>query len=362
MKNYKIPVLALALLALVSCAEKARVRGTLEGAAGKQVVVTRLGAGIVEPVDTVKTKADGSFSFSVPVKKGQPEFIYIYYGDRKVASLLLEKGEKAVVCADTLGKYSVTGSEGSAKLHDVEESFNAFARKMASTEDPRELGKAYVDHYRESVKYVLSNPYSLTVIPVLYEQVNNLPVFGQNTDALHFRAAADSLATVYPESRYVKALAKEADRRIKLLNLATNLENAGEIGYLDLELPDIKGEKVSISDLDAKVVLVHFWDATDTAQKMMNLETILPVYEEFSSRGFEVYSVCLSDKKVWADAVRAQELPWVNVNDGLGAASPVVQMYNLQTLPTAFVIARGELLQEKVTDAAGLRRLLAKLL
>jgi hypothetical protein len=110
------------------------------------------------------------------------------------------------------------------------------------------------------------------------------------------------------------------------------------------------------------VVLVHFWDATDTAQKMMNLETILPVYEEFSSRGFEVYSVCLSDKKVWADAVRAQELPWVNVNDGLGAASPVVQMYNLQTLPTAFVIAKGELLQEKVTDAAGLRRLLAKLL
>ena len=221
MKNYNIPVLALALLALVSCAEKARVKGTLEGAAGKQVVVTRLGAGIVEPVDTVKTKADGSFSFSVPVKKGQPEFIYIYYGDRKVASLLLETGEKAVVSADTLGKYSVTGSEGSAKLHDVEESFNAFARKMASTEDPRELGKAYVDHYRESVKYVLSNPYSLTVIPVLYEQVNNLPVFGQNTDALHFRAAADSLAKVYPDSRYVKALAKEAERREKLLGLAT---------------------------------------------------------------------------------------------------------------------------------------------
>ena len=60
MKNYKIPVLALALLALVSCAEKARVKGTLEGAAGKQVVVTRLGAGIVEPVDTVKTKADAT--------------------------------------------------------------------------------------------------------------------------------------------------------------------------------------------------------------------------------------------------------------------------------------------------------------
>jgi len=362
MKNCKILVLALAVLALASCADKARVKGTLEGAGGKQLVVARLGSGIVEPIDTLKTGADGSFSCKVPVAKGQPEFIYLYYGDRKVASLLLETGETAVVTADTLGKYSVTGSEGSMKLHDVDEAFNAFAAKMASTEDPKVLGKAYVDHYRECVKYVLANPYSLTVIPVLYEQVNNLPVFGQNTDALHFRAAADSLATVYPESRYVKALAKEAERREKLLNLATNLESAGEIGYLDLKLPDIKGEKVAISDLDAKVILVHFWDATDAAQKMMNIETILPVYEEFQSRGFEVYSVCLSDKKVWADAVRAQDLPWVNVNDGLGAASPVVQLYNVQSLPMAYIISQGDLVQEQITDAAGLRRLLGKLL
>jgi len=362
MKNCKILVLALAVLALASCAEKARVKGTLEGAPDKQLVVARLGSGVVEPMDTLKTKADGSFSCKLPVAKGQPEFIYLYYGDRKIVSLLLETGETAVVTADTLGKYTVTGSEGSAKLREVDEAFNAFTAKMAVTEDPHELGKLYVDHYRECVRYVLANPYSLTIIPVLYEQVNNLPIFGQNTDALHFRAAADSLATVYPESRYVKALAKEAERRENLLSLSTSIETAGEIGYLDLQLPDIKGEKVAISDLDAKVILVHFWDATDAAQKMMNIETILPVYEEFRSRGLEVYSVCLSDKKIWADAVRAQELPWVNVNDGLGAASPAVPLYNVQTLPIAYVIADGELVQEKITDVAGLRRLLGRLL
>lgn len=363
MKSYKIVAFALAALALSSCAPKAHVKGTIDAPEGSRLVVSRLEVGSLSVLDTLAVKADGSFSYTLPVAKGQPEFVYLSYGPVKVASLLLEAGETAVVKADTLGHYSVEGSEGSARMQQLDERFAGIVKVFATETDPAAITKAYVDYYRASVRYIISNPFSLTSIPVLYEQINNLPVFSQATDAIHFRAVADSLAKVYPESRYVKALAKEADRRQMQLNVSTRLQNAGSVGYPDLNMPDVKGVKTALSSLDAKVVLIHFWDASDPAQKMMNIETILPVYNEYHSRGFEVYSVCLStDKKQWADAVSAQNLPWVNVNDGLGANSPSVVLYNVSGLPLAYVIASGEIVSEPVKDAAGLRKLLARLL
>ena len=64
----------------------------------------------------------------------------------------------------------------------------------------RLTAQEYVKYYRECVKYVMANAKSLTVIPVLYQNFGeNLPVFGQATDAIHFRNIADSLEMKWPE-------------------------------------------------------------------------------------------------------------------------------------------------------------------
>jgi len=363
MKNYRIAAVALVALALSSCAGKARIDGVLTGTSGKEVVVKQLNINTFNVLDTVKTAEDGSFSYKLDVKKGQPEFIYLFYGDTRVAALLLESGEKAKLEADTLGVYKVSGSAGSEKLMQVEDAYASFIKQMASTEDSRVLGQAYLNHYRASVKYVMENPFSMTVIPVLMETVNNLPVFAQPTDALHFRCAADSLKTVYPESALVKALDKEAQRRESELKVNTMLRSSVAKSFPSIEASDINGEKAALDDVDAKVVLVHFWDASDAAQKMLNIEALKPLYEEFHKDGLEIYSVCLDvDKVEWAGVVKAQELPWINVNDGLGVASPAVTLYNVSQLPATFVIAGGEILPEGFSGTSGLRALLKKLL
>ena len=61
------------------------------------------------------------------------------------------------------------------------------------------------------MKYVITNSKSLTVIPVFYQYVGEgFPVFSQESDAIVFNSVLDSLKTVYPESKYVKALEAEA--------------------------------------------------------------------------------------------------------------------------------------------------------
>ena len=362
MKNYKIIALALSVLALASCADKAQFKGVLTGAPDRQIIVKELAVNVFNVLDTIKTSSDGSFSYKLDVSEGQPEFVYLFCGDTRVAAMLLEKGEKAEIVADTLGNYTVSGSEGSEKLLQVENSYSDFVRAMISTEDPKVLTQTYVRHYRECVRYVMENPYSLTVVPVLFEKINNLPVFSQVSDAIHFRRAADSLATVYPESIYVKALDSEAKRRQNELQLSSMLSDAPQRSFPDFSAPDINGQKVTLSEVDAKVILLHVWDASDAAQKIFNKEVLLPLYEDFHSKGLEIYSVCLSPKLDWASVVKAQNLPWINVNDGRGANSPVVMLYNIYQTPTTLVIADGELFTEPISGEKGLRAKLASML
>lgn len=346
MKSYKIAVFALAALASVSCADKARVRLEFDtDMTGSQIVVRQLDGNVYKTLDTLAIKSGNAVNYKLDVAKGQPEFVYMFKGDTQVAALLLETGENAVVKADTLGNYSVEGSEGSALLAEVNGRYSDFAAAIVEAgDDPSALGAAYIKHYRESVRYVMEHPFSLTAIPVLYETLNNLPIFAQNTDAIFFRSVCDSLKTVYPESRYVKALDKEASRREQLLSLQTRIATTEPVGYPDLNLPGINGQKVSITGLDSKVVLVHFWDSSDAAQKMLNIDALLPLYKEFHGKGFEIYAVSLdTDKAGWASVVKNQNLPWINVNDGLGVNSPAVPLYNVTRVPASYLIADGSI-------------------
>lgn len=363
MRNCKALVItALAALALSSCSDKATINGTLTGAADTDVIVKQLSGSALEVLDTVRTDASGAYSCKIEVEKGQPLFVYLYKGDTKVASLLLQNGDKVKVVSDTLGRYSVEGSAESESLRQIEEDFSAFLGRIAADAaagDNAAASKDYVEYYRGRMKYVVEHSKSLTAIPVLYQKVNeDFPVFSQPTDAILFQSIHDSLATVYPDSKYVSALGDEAARRYNVFEINQRLLGASESSYPDLNLPSVDGKKVKLSEVDSKVVVVYFWQAADGAQKMFNQDVMIPLYKEYHSKGLEIYSVSLdTDKAVWASTVKTQELPWINVCDGLGAASPAVTLYNItRGLPVAYVIADGTLSPDVITSAASLRK------
>lgn len=365
MKSSRIALTGLVALLAASCGSPvAKISGTLTDAPEKQVIVKLLDVNTYNVLDTVKTDAAGNFSYKVPVEEGQPEFVYLYYGDTRISSLLLQTGDVVRVVTDTLGHGTVEGSEESVRLQEVESKFAAFLGKSNSTSDSKELTKAYVDYYRDAVKYVMTNSKSLTAVPVLFQNINEgFPVFSQATDALHFRAVCDSLKTVYPASKYVKALEAETVRRENVLGLNTRLEMAQEMSYPDITSKDVNGNEVKLSALDSKALIVFFWTVTDAASKVLNQDTYKPLYEDYHTKGLEIFAVSLDvDKAAWASVVRNQELPWVNVNDGLGTASPAVTLYNITQLPQAFLIINGEIVDRRIEGEAALRRELDKVL
>ena len=371
--------MAAATVFAAACTNSAKVDGNLEGVSTSDVVVKLLNVNRYEILDTVKTDAAGNFAYKVEVVKGQPEFVYLFHNDTKVASLLLEAGDKVKVQADTLGNFTVEGSAESEKLSQVEKSYAAVYDKLSELVEDlavadsktaadlhSAISKEYVNYYRDCVRYIMTNSRSLTVIPVLYQNFGpELPVFGQNSDAIHFRNAADTLEMVYPDSKYVKALRKEADQRLSYLNVAARLSTATEIGYPEVVLPDVQGNKLKLSEVEAKskVTMLFFWTPSNTSQKMFNLDVLKSVYSDYHKRGFEIYQVAIDpDKALWAKVVKEQALPWVNVCDGRGAQSPYVLQYNLSALPLAYIISDGTLVDGQVVDEKSLRKLLNNLL
>ena len=376
MKTKNLFLLALALVPLAACSEKTLIDGVLADAPDSDVIVKYLNVNHYEVLDTIRTDAFGRYAYRLDIEKGEPEFIYLYHGDTRIASLLLERGDRVEVTSDTLGSCSVTGSPESEKLLGIErdeaEFYNHFSATSARLADMnpsapeaalvrRDLAKQYVDYYRSRVRYIMENPYSLTVIPVLYQNAGGeIPVFTQPTDALHFTHAADSLKTVYPESRYVKALADEAARRRNVMELDMRVSAADQVGFPDLEMTDTSGRPVRLSEVQSKVTLLYFW-TVEAMQNLFNGDVMKPLYEQYHDKGFEIYAVSLDvDKAAWAAVVRNQQLPWINVCDGRGKASKAAMLYHVTDVPAVFVLQDGALVTDAVVrDEASLRKFLA---
>lgn len=380
MKTAKLLAAAAALALLSACTGgNTRIDGVLNDATDGTVSFRILDGSRYKVLDSVKVGRDGSYCYAFDLAKGNPEFVYVFRNGRQLASLLLQRGDRVKLVSDTLvfeSDYTVSGSEESELLRQVEKSYADFRLDMdriiqhyasadgnpALMQEVRgEVNRAYISYYRDRVKYVLAHPYSLTVVPVLFQELDGGSIFNQPTDALLYRAAADSLKSRYPESRFVKALDKEAGRREQMLDLNYRIQNAEQASFIDIELPDIQGNKVKLSEAGGKLVLIYFWSTADAAQKMFNIDQMLPIYKEYHPKGLEIYAVSLdTDKTAWATAVRGQELPWVNVCDVRGATSPYVSAYNVQSLPTIYFLVDGEMVGDaSVTNAVTLRKFLA---
>ncbi|MBQ3997085.1 MAG: DUF4369 domain-containing protein, partial [Bacteroidales bacterium] len=135
MRNYKISLIAAvsaALALLTSCGNRAVIDGVLSDAPEADVVVRLLDVNRYQTLDTVKTDAQGRFVYKLKIEKNQPEFIYLFHNDTRIASLLLQRGDRVKVSADTLGTYTVSGSEECDKLVTVEKDQSEFLGRLSS--------------------------------------------------------------------------------------------------------------------------------------------------------------------------------------------------------------------------------------
>lgn len=376
----KVMLLALAALMAVGCSknDSATISANVEGAAKKDIIVAQLAVSQMRAVDTLKTGDNCMAKGEIAMAGEEPNFYYLVYNGKRLASLILKPGDNVSVKVDTLGKgLVIEGSEESLLLQHYENAlaqvnaeFNALSAKFAEAVDKKEtalakdlsaqLGRLYIKHRQATIKKIMENPYAFANVQVLYQSVaNQLPVFSAEKDFLLMQRVHDSLATIYPGSVYLKSLQGQIKSGQNATLLADKIAKAGEESFPNISLPDINAKNVDLSSLEGKPFILMFWTITEASQKMFNND-LKELYRKYSDNGLEIYQVSLDvDKTAWATAVKEQELPWISVCDGKGSASPSIATYNIATIPYMFVfnkngdiVARGNLTNKGEIEAA----------
>lgn len=369
---------ALLLFAACQQAPVARISATFEGAGDSSVVLQKLNYNRLVSVDTIRTDRAGRFNYKVKLTGNAPYIYYLYLGGKPMASVVLLPSDQVTVKVPASGPFSVEGSEESALFQQVNSSFASASERldalMASLPDERSdedaqavnraMSKLYVDYKRQAIKHIVSHPRSITSAIVLFQRFNNnLPVFGQESDVVIFKTVQDSLSQVYPKSEYLTAIRDELEARGKGLELSARLDDVPVISFPDLTMPDMEGRSRTLSDLEGQVIILSFWSAGQNEHKLFNAD-LAEIYARYHAQGLEVYQVSLDiDKPSWASIVKSQNLPWISVNDGLGTRSPAVVSYNVNHIPSLFVIDRtGDIAARDIFDRAALEQLIKKLL
>lgn len=379
MKRLFFSLLALALVA-TACnqASTARISATIEGAPNTAIVLEKLNYNRLQTIDTIRTDGAGQFNYKVRLKGNEPYFYYLYREGSPIASLILLPSDQVTVVVPQEGRFTVEGSEESTLFQEVNEACARASDQIrnltASITDEtpeakvkevnQQLSKLYVDYKRQAIRHMVTHPHSITSAVMAFQKFgDDLPVFGQESDFVILQAVRDSLSSVYPKSEFLTALRDEVDSRARNMELSSRLGDVVVINFPELMLPDMEGQTRRLSELDGKVIVLSFWSVGQTEHKLFNVD-LVDLYKKYHAQGLEVYQVSLDiDKGVWASTVRSQNLPWINVNDGLGVDSPAVATYNVTRIPTMFVIGRdGEILGTDVFEKDALEQIVRKAL
>ena len=344
------------------------VKGVVAGADGQVMYLENVGISNVVTLDSIKLAPGGKFKFT----EKRPEYpdFYRLRLNNQLINFAVDSTETISFVADAgtfATSYSVEGSENSKAIKvitlaqlDANQAISRLRKeyedKMISDTTYRMKVLAAADAYKEVArKYIYSAPMSTAAYFALFQQIDGLLFFDlyDRKDVKAYGAVATSYNHTYPESPRSKHLYNLTLQSMKVLRAQrpvdySNVETK-EISFLDIELPDVRGEVVKLSTVaPGKVVLINFTAYQTEWSPALNM-ALGELYTKYHDQGLEIYQVSLdSDFHFWRNG--ASNLPWVTVHDPQSVYSQVAGLYNVKQLPALFILDRKGNLVKRVED------------
>ncbi len=353
------------------------INGTItDGASGKTIYLVQVVDNAQEIIDSTVVDRQGSYRLVGFTR--QPDFFYVRFTDRKsLVQLIISPGEKITLNGDYKNlplNYTVTGSDESELIYEMNQRIKNEVAKL------KESQKVMLDHKGkddyEKYKLAFDSIFTKTridlkdyVISIVEDNKNSLvsmvalslqlesreTILDPFNDFEFFDLVDSTLSQNYPDVKEVQNMQNYIGRIREEINIREKAKKLTAIGAtapeIELENPD--GEKVPLSSLRGKYVLVDFWAAWCKPCRQEN-PNLVKAYQKFHKKGFEIYQVSLDKyKQAWLKAIKDDNLDWVHVSDLKHWQSAAAKLYNVRSIPANFLLdPKGKIIAKNLRGKA----------
>lgn len=359
----KILLVLSVLAVLYSCSNNGntKISGKLEESKGQKVYIQELtftGKGLY---DSATISSNGKFKFKLNLS--EPAFYTLNVGHKRGITLIVKPKEKVFIngnAEDLFNTYSIEGSEESFLAQTLDrrmektskglDSLQNVLRRFLDNPNIVNITKTLQNNYYQildeqrnfTIDFIQKHPKSLANIMALYQQTqDSIFVLYKNEDVKYYSMVDSLVYPQYPKASYVKAMhnnieyIKSIHKQEQLKKLMSTLGSPAP-GFT---LPDVGGKEVSLSSFKGNPVLLYFWASWCDSCRAHNSE-ILNISNKYKGKGLKTVSVSLdANKDAWVGAIKKDGLNgWVNLGDLKYWNSPVVQQYNVESLPLFILI------------------------
>lgn len=339
-----------------------KVEGEISEADGKMLYLEASALEGIVALDSVKLKRGGSFSFRQKAPES-PEFYRLRLDDR-IINFSVDSTETIRVdasYAEFSTAYLLEGSVNSEKIKQLtlmQMALQSEVDALAKAMQVRQIGvdvfedslMTLLNNYKNEVKlkYIFSAPNTAAAYFALFQKLNNYLIFdplNSREDIKCFAAVATSLNNYYPHADrsknlyniVIKGMKNTREPQQKIVEFPENVVT--ETGIIEISLRDMKGNMQKLSEQKGKVVLLDF-TIYQSAVAIAHNFILRELYDKYADRGLEIYQVSLdADEHFWKTS--ADNLPWICVRDGNGVYSSLTSVYNIQSVPSFFLITRN---------------------
>ena len=373
-KAFAVAVITIAALTMTSCNNKKfHINGNISNAKDSMLYLENISLDGPVKIDSVKLGEDGAFAFEETAMDSiTPEFYRLRIAGQSI-NLSIDSTETVTVKGAYPAmsyQYEVEGSENCStikqlaiKQMNLQATINNILKDTNISADSTSLAINYVvNAYKQDIKqnFIFKAPMKASSYYALFQTiqvggVNSLIFNPRNNkeDVQVFAAVATSWDTYYPNAERGKNLHNIAiqglrDIRIIESRMAGPTVDADKVsvnGCIDLALEDNKGVVRHLTELRGKVVLLdfHVFASRESTKRIMMLRDL---YNKYHDAGLEIYQVSVDpDEHFWKTSTAA--LPWICVRDADGVDGASLRSYNVQTIPTFFLIDRNNTLQAR---------------
>lgn len=371
-KLYAAMTLVLAALACSSCNNKKfHVNGNISEAKDSMLYLENISLNGPVKIDSVKLGKDGTFAFEENAGDSVcPDFYRLRIANQTI-NFSIDSTETVNIKAQYPSmsfKYEIDGSENCNKIKELSLKQMSLQAQINNVAKNPNLGvdsaqfimNQIINSYKQDIKvnYIFKEPMKAYSYYALFQtiQVGNVNTLifnprNNKEDIKVFAAVATSWDTYYPNAERGKNLHNIAiqgmkDVRIIENQMAQQKIDANKVqvnGCIDIALQDNSGNTRHLTDLKGKVVMLdfHLFANEQSTKRIMMLREL---YNKYHGAGLEIYQVSVDpDEHFWKTSTAA--LPWICVREESGIQGASVTSYNVQTIPTFFIIDKSNTLR-----------------